>query len=222
MIKWLTEWRLYWLIRFVLSSAGKKQIMAVTGLGFCLFLATHLVGNLTYYGGKSFFLSYIDHLHSLGYLITAAELGLVFFAIVHIATGLLLFLENSTARPINYAVKGNAGGKTLGSSTSPYTGLLILLFVLLHLLTFRFVDKTTVTDFDILIQKLSQPGWALFYIAFVVIVAVHVSHGFWSGFQSLGLNHPKYMPLIKRVGLLFSIIIGVGFASVPLFVLFAA
>jgi succinate dehydrogenase / fumarate reductase cytochrome b subunit len=211
-----------WLFRFVSSSAGKKQIMAVTGLGFCLFLATHLVGNLTLYGGRDLFLSYIEHLHGLGYLITAAELGLVFFALVHIATGLLLFFENRAARPVKYAVSRNAGGKTLGSSTAPYSGLLILLFILVHLLTFRFVDKTSVTDFEILTQKLVQPGWALFYIAGVVIVAIHISHGLWSGFQTLGLNHPKYMPLVKKFGFLFSVVIGVGFASIPVFVFLVA
>ncbi|MDD5205694.1 MAG: succinate dehydrogenase cytochrome b subunit [Desulfobacterales bacterium] len=211
-----------WLVRFVSSSAGKKQLMAVTGLAFCLFLATHLVGNLTLYGGRDFFLSYIEHLHGLGYLITAAELGLVFFALVHIATGLVLFFENRAARPVSYAVKKNAGGETIGSATSPYTGLLILLFLLIHLLTFRFVDKTSVTDFEILTQKLTQTWWALFYIAGVIIVAIHVSHGFWSGFQTLGLNNPKYMPLIRKFGILFSVVIGVGFVSIPVFVFLVA
>jgi succinate dehydrogenase / fumarate reductase cytochrome b subunit len=211
-----------WLVRFVSSSPGKKQLMAVTGLVFCLFLATHLVGNLTLYGGRGFFLSYIEHLHSLGYLITAAELGLIFFALVHIVTGLVLFFENRAARPVPYAVKKNAGGRTIGSATSPYTGLLILLFLLIHLLTFRFVDKTSVTDFEILTQKLTQTWWVLFYIAGVVIVAIHISHGFWSGFQTLGLNNPKYMPLIRRFGILLSIVIGVGFASIPVFVFLVA
>lgn len=211
-----------WLVRFVSSSSGKKQLMAVTGLAFCLFLATHLVGNLTLYGGRDFFLSYIEHLHGLGYLITAAELGLVFFALVHIATGLVLFFENRAARPVSYAVKKNAGGQTIGSATSPYTGLLILLFLLIHLLTFRFVDKTSVTDFEILTQKLTQTWWVLFYIAGVILVAIHVSHGFWSGFQTLGLNNPKYMPFIRRFGILFSVVIGVGFVSIPVFVFLVA
>lgn len=209
-----------WLWRFVSSSVGKKQIMAVTGLGFCSFLAVHLVGNLTLYGGRDFFLSYIDHLHAFGYLVTAAEFGLIFFALVHILIGLLQFYGNYTARPVKYAMKKNAGGRTIGSATAPYTGILILIFILIHLLTFRFVDKTSITDFEILTQKLTNPAWALFYFAAVVIVAIHVSHGFWSGFQTLGLNHPRYMPLIRKVGLLFSIVVGAGFASIPVFVLF--
>ncbi|MEW6664302.1 MAG: succinate dehydrogenase cytochrome b subunit [Thermodesulfobacteriota bacterium] len=207
-----------WFFRTFASSIGKKQIMAVTGLGFCLFLATHLMGNLSVYGGRDLFLSYVEHLHALGYLVTAAELGLIVFAIAHILTGLLLFIENSRARPVNYAVKKGAGGSSLGSTTAPYTGLLILVFVVIHLLTFRLLDKTGTDDYLILTRTFDHLGWALFYVVGVVIVAVHVSHGFWSGFQTLGLNHPKYMPFLRKVGILFSVVAGAGFASIPVFV----
>ena len=207
-----------WFFRTFVSSIGKKQIMAVTGLGFCLFLATHLTGNLSLYGGRELFLSYVAHLKALGYLVTAAEMGLIVCAVAHILTGLLLFLENSRARPTNYAVKKGAGGSTLGSTTAPYTGLLILVFIIIHLLTFRLVDKTGTNDYLILTQKFDQFGWAVFYVVGVVIVAVHVSHGFWSGFQTLGLHHPKYMPFIRKVGILFSVVVGAGFASLPIFV----
>jgi succinate dehydrogenase / fumarate reductase cytochrome b subunit len=207
-----------WLFRTFISSAGKKQIMAVTGLGFCLFLATHLVGNLTLYGGRDFFLSYVDHLHALGYLVTAAEIGLIVCAVVHICTGLLLFLENNRARPVSYAVKKGAGGSTLGSTTAPYTGLLILVFIIVHLLTFRLLDKTGTNDYLLLTRTFDHFGWALFYVVGVVIVAVHVSHGFWSGFQTLGLNHPKYMPFIRKVSVIYSVVVGAGFASIPIFI----
>ena len=197
---------------------GKKQIMAVTGLAFCLFVAVHLIGNLTIYGGRDLFLSYVDHLHGWGYLLTAAEWGLVLLALLHMAVGLILFIENLRARPVRYAVKKNAGGRTIGSTTAPYTGFLILCFIVVHLLKFRFVDKTNTNDYLLLSDTFAQLGWGLFYIAGVVIVAVHVSHGFWSGFQTLGLNHPKYMPFIKSVGIVFSVIIGVGFVSIPIFI----
>jgi len=73
-------------------------------------------------------------------------------------------------------------------------------------------------DFLILSNTFADFGfWTLFYIVGVILVAVHVSHGFWSGFQTLGLSHPKYMPFIERLGVLFSLIIGIGFASVPVF-----
>jgi succinate dehydrogenase / fumarate reductase cytochrome b subunit len=210
-----------WLVSTFVSSIGKKLIMAVTGLCFCGFLTTHLIGNLTLYGGKDFFLSYVEHLHAWGYLVTAAEWGLVFFALVHVGTGLLLFYQNWRARPVGYAVKKwtGAGGRTIGSATAPYTGILILIFVIVHLLAFRFVDKTTINDFIILTDTFAKIGYVLFYIAAVIIVAIHVSHGFWSGFQTLGLNHPKYMPFIRGVGIAFSLIVGVGFASIPVLVM---
>ena len=103
--------------------------MAVTGLGFCLFVLIHLLGNLTIYGGKESFLSYVEKLHSLGSLVTLTELGLAVFAVLHIVIGLLLFVQNLQARPVRYAVSKRAGGRTLGSITAPYTGLLILVFI---------------------------------------------------------------------------------------------
>jgi len=207
-----------WLVKTFSSSIGKKQVQAVTGLLFCLFVAVHLMGNLTIYAGKESFLSYVDHLHSVEALVTVAEFGLIFFAVLHIGMGLYLFLENRRARPVAYAVDKSAGGRTIGSRTAPYTGALILVFVIFHLIRFRFVDKMTINDFTILSNTFAEFGfWTLFYIAGVIVVAVHVSHGFWSGFQTLGLNHPKYMPVLERVGIIFSLIIGIGFASIPVF-----
>lgn len=207
-----------WLVKTFSSSIGKKQVQAVTGLLFCLFVAVHLMGNLTIYAGKESFLSYVDHLHSFEALVTVAEFGLIFFAVLHIGMGLYLFLENRRARPVAYAVDKSAGGRTIGSRTAPYTGALILVFVIFHLIRFRFVDKMTINDFTILANTFAEFGfWTLFYIAGVIVVAVHVSHGFWSGFQTLGLNHPKYMPVLERVGIIFSLIIGIGFASIPVF-----
>ena len=104
------------------SSVGKKLMMAVTGLFFCVFLVLHLAGNLTLYMGKDAFNSYAEHLHSLGPLLTLAEWGLLIFAVIHISTGLLLFYQNFKARPERYAVSKRAGGRTLGSATMPYTG----------------------------------------------------------------------------------------------------
>ncbi|MDD2390777.1 MAG: succinate dehydrogenase cytochrome b subunit [Desulfobacterales bacterium] len=207
-----------WLTNTLGTSIGKKLMMAITGLCFCGFLVVHLIGNLTIYGGKEMFLSYVDHLHALGKLITVAEWGLVILALIHILTGLTLFYQNLQSRPVNYQVKKAAGGRTIGSATMPYSGILILLFVLLHLFTFRFVDKTNINDFIILTQTFVSFAFVLIYIIAVVIVAIHVSHGFWSGFQTLGLNHAKYMPIIMGLGIVFSIVVGVGFGFIPIYV----
>ena len=111
-----------WLVSTLLSSIGKKLMMAITGLCFCGFLAGHLAGNLTIYLGKDAFNSYAENLHSLGPIITLVELGLLFLAIVHILTGTTLFYQNFIARPVRYSVNKWAGGRTIGSATMPYTG----------------------------------------------------------------------------------------------------
>jgi succinate dehydrogenase / fumarate reductase cytochrome b subunit len=212
------EKEMNWLVKTFMSSIGKKQIMAVTGLFFCLFITVHLIGNLTIYAGKESFLSYVDHLHSVEALVTLAEFGLIFFAVLHIGMGLYLFVKNRMARPVAYAVDKSAGGRTIGSRTAPYTGALILVFVITHLIKFRFVDKMTINDFTILSNTFGDFNfWTVFYVVGVTIVAVHVSHGFWSLFQTLGLSHPKYMPVVERLAVVFSLIIGIGFASIPVF-----
>lgn len=200
------------------SSVGKKLMMAVTGLFFCGFLVLHLAGNLTLYMGKDAFNSYAQHLHSLGPLLTLAEWGLLIFAIIHISTGLFLFYQNYKARPTRYAVNKRAGGRTLGSATMPYTGVLLLLFVIYHLFNFHFVDKTNTTIFQIVSNAFAQPGYVLIYTFAMVIAAVHVSHGFWSAFQTLGANHPKYTPFLRGLSLVFSLIVGIGFGFIPVYV----
>ena len=207
---------MYWLVRTFTSSIGKKMVMAVTGLIFCSFLLVHLIGNLTIYGGKDLFIAYVDHLHSYGPLITVAELVLLVLALTHICMGATLFYQNVRARPVRYAVRKGGGGRTIASATIPYTGLVILAFVILHLITFRFVDKTEVNDFQILTATFAQPWYVAIYVVVVIVAAFHVRHGLWSAFQSLGANHTKYMPIIKGASLIFSLIVAAGFASIPI------
>jgi succinate dehydrogenase / fumarate reductase cytochrome b subunit len=207
-----------WLTNTFGSSVGKKLMMAVTGLFFCVFLVLHLAGNLTIYMGKDTFNSYAQHLHSLGPLLTLAEWGLLIFAVTHISTGLLLFYQNFKARPTRYAVNKRAGGRTLGSATMPYTGVFLLLFVIYHLFNFHFVDKTHTTIFQIVSNAFAQPSYVLIYTFAMIIASVHVSHGFWSAFQTLGANHPKYTPLLRGLSLVFSLIVGIGFGFIPIYV----
>jgi succinate dehydrogenase / fumarate reductase, cytochrome b subunit len=211
-----------WLIKTVGTSVGKKLLMALTGLAFCGFLTAHLAGNLTVYGGADAFNSYAEHLHSLGPLITVAELVLLALFLVHVLTGLVIFFPNLKARPQRYAVDRSAGGRTVGSRTMPYTGVLILLFIIYHLMNFTFVDKSHTTIFAIVAAAFANPLQMFLYIAAVIVVAVHVSHGFWSLFQTFGLNHPKYMPTINTGGLILSLVFGLGFGFLPIYIAFIA
>lgn len=205
-----------WLVRSLFSSIGKKQVMAITGLVFCLFLATHLAGNLTVYGGEAMFNSYSERLHSFGLLVNIAEIGLLVFAVFHVFLAVVLYLENLQARPIRYAVKRNAGGRTLSSMLMPYTGLYLLIFVIIHLFTFHFVEREGGV-FELVEGAFSNPDYVIFYIFSMVVGALHVKHGLWSAFQSIGANHPKYTPFIEKLSLIFSLAIGAGFGSIPFF-----
>jgi len=207
-----------WLTNTLWTSVGKKLMMAITGLGFCCFLAIHLAGNLTIYGGIDFFNSYVEHLHSLGPLVTLAELGLLTFAVVHVLTGSILFYQNFRARPKRYSVNKNAGGRTLGSRTMPYTGFIVLLFVILHLANFHFVDKTNTTTFQIVSSAFTKAGYVFIYTFAVIVAAIHASHGLWSAFQTLGADHPKYTPFLRGLSIVFSLIIGIGFGFIPIYI----
>jgi succinate dehydrogenase / fumarate reductase cytochrome b subunit len=207
-----------WLTSALGSSLGKKLLMAVTGLAFIGFLAAHLAGNLTIYAGKAAFDGYAEKLHSLGPVLKLFELGLITFAAIHILTGLILFLQNRKARGVPYAVDRSAGGRTLSSRTMPYTGLIILAFVVFHLINFTFSDKTGTTISEIVSKAFGSPIYVILYVAAMVIVALHVRHGFWSAFQTLGANHPKYMPAISAVSLAAGLIVGFGFGLIPIVV----
>ena len=204
------------------ASIGKKLMMAITGLSFIGFLIAHLAGNLTIYGGKDAFNAYAQKLHSLGPLLKVAETGLLVFAIVHVLTGVWLFYQNYNARPQKYAVKKSGGGRTIGSRTMPYTGLFLLIFVILHLSNFTFADKSNTTIYEIVSNTFANPFYVTFYIIAMAVAAIHVSHGFWSAFQSLGLNHSKYMPFIMLLSIVFAVAVGIGFGFLPIYISFQA
>jgi len=209
-----------WIVQTLGSSVGKKLLMAVTGLGFIGFLIAHLAGNLSIYAGRDAFNSYAEHLHSLGPLLNLAEIGLLALAVVHVFTGAVLFYQNWQARPARYRVYKTSGGRSIGSATMPYTGFLILLFVIFHLNNFSFVDKTDTTIFEIVARSFQQPAYVILYVAAMIVVALHVSHGFWSLFQTLGASHPKYTPILTALGIVVSVVFAVGFGFIPLYITF--
>ena len=205
-------------IKFILgSSIGKKELMALTGLAFIGFLVIHLVGNLTIYGGSSIFNAYAAKLHSLGPLVEAFEIGLLAVGTVHIVFAMTLIVQNQAARPIDYAGKINEGNRTLGSRSMAFTGPYILLFVVFHLIHFTLVDKTGTTIAAIVAERFHDPAWVGFYSASMVIVGMHVSHGLWSGLQTLGLPSLREGKL-HMVSSILGWIFVLGFGLIPVVV----
>ena len=210
-----------WFFRTLSTSVGKKQLMAVTGFLFLLFLATHLLGNLSIYGGPTAFVSYGEHLHALGNLLVAAEVMMVVALIIHVTTAVVLFFENRAARPVRYHMDKSGGGRTFSSQTMPYTGLLVLGFIGVHMATFshHIVNQTTRNIFQIALDVFSQPAYLVIFLVSMVILGFHVRHGLWSAFQTVGANHPKYMPFIQKLSLVFAFIVALGFGSLPIAIL---
>ncbi|MBU0991312.1 MAG: succinate dehydrogenase cytochrome b subunit [Proteobacteria bacterium] len=206
-----------WVTTFFSTSVGKKILMSITGMSFIGFLVVHLIGNLTIYGGKDYFDSYVDHLHSLGPVLHVFEIGLLTFALIHVLTGAVLTFQNFLSRPVRYQMNRNAGGRTLGSATMPYTGAILLIFLVFHVLHFHFADHTVKTTFEIVTGYFVNPFYAGAYVCVMIVAAFHVSHGFWSAFQTLGINHGKYTPMLKILSLLFACIVAAGFGFLPIY-----
>jgi len=218
-----------WFIATFTSSIGKKLVMAITGLSFSLFLVLHLVGNFFYYGGGPAFEGYSAQLHEHPALLRLAEGGLILFALLHILFGAFLYFQNLAARPQGYVMKKSVirkkapGGQTVSSRLQAYTGLYILVFVIIHLFAFTFVDRNAVGGlYRMVTTAFQNPFYAAFYVFSVIVVGFHINHGFWSAFQTIGANHPKYMPAIKMISVLYALIIGVCFSSIPVFIYLSA
>src|SRR5208282_6348512 len=126
-----------WLFKFLHSSIGKKVQMALTGLLLCGFLVTHLLGNLFLYKGQDAYNHYANALAE-NPLIPLAELGLVVLFVVHIVMAIWTRIENRQARPTAYVLYSSSGGRTWGSATMIFSGFLLLVFLIVHLKTFRF------------------------------------------------------------------------------------
>jgi len=204
-----------WIASLYRSSIGKKSIMAASGLLLSLFLLAHLIGNSTSFLGREAFNSYAEKLHSMGALVLVFEFCLLALFLIHTFTGIILYLENLQARPSRYSVSTSEGGRSWGSRTMPYTGVIILVFIVVHLMNFHFTDKN-VPVADLVRELLSIPALALFYIISLLAVAMHLSHGAWSLFQSIGLNHDKYNGLLLKGALVISILVGAVFILIPI------
>lgn len=185
-------------LSLIQTSIGKKYISASTGFLLGLFLLAHLAGNAASFFGPEAYNAYASHLHALGPLLKLPETILALIFAAHAATGLLLFLENRKARPSRYAVSPPLTSK-INSSTMPYTGLIILLFVVVHLLQFHFASHVTTVS-ELVKGTLSQPASGLFYLLSLTALGLHLSHGLWSLLQSFGVNHPRYNDLFILCG----------------------
>jgi succinate dehydrogenase / fumarate reductase cytochrome b subunit len=217
------------------TSVGRKVVMSITGLLLCGFLVVHLAGNLLLYAGDDgkTYNEYAHALHKNTGLLMIAETGLFALFIAHIVIALQVSAENRAARKVGYAMtRSKQEGRYVLEGFRPdtwmlATGMIVLGFLMLHLIDFKMEWRSAVfyeangqklEPFDKAKALLSTSNMLTIfgYAVGSFALLAHLAHGFQSAFQTLGINHPKYTPLIKLVGLLFAIAIGVGFATFPL------
>ena len=225
--------------QFFASSIGKKITMGLTGFFLISFLIVHCAINSMIFfndGGQTF--NHWGHFMGSNLIIRTAEIGLFVFLLIHIIQGLLLWKQNRSARPVKYIVtKLNENSKWYSRSMG-LLGTLILIFLILHLYHFwtpsrfggianvRPIEETTLADYNNQsVHDLYKEMLQVFqnnllivvvYVLGVISLCWHLLHGFQSAFQTFGWNHKKYTPLIKSLGVAYSIIICLLFAMMPI------
>lgn len=213
-------------INALASSVGRKYVMGLTGLFLCLFLVIHLAGNLLLYVGPEAYNHYTHSLHEQKAFLIFSEVLLYTAFILHVLIALKLTQANWAARSSRYAIKeSKREGRLIIGWLAPetmmfLTGVVVLLFVLLHTSDFKFemwhrdaiADATPYQKAEII---LSKPWRALLYLAGTLMLGFHVSHGFQSCFQSLGLSHPRCNCCIRWCSVAFGWIVAIGFGSFP-------
>jgi succinate dehydrogenase / fumarate reductase cytochrome b subunit len=208
--------------RFYESTIGKKAIMAVTGLILFGFLIVHMLGNLQVFLGRDVMNHYAETLHGNPALLWTARTILLISVALHIWASIQLSIIKKDARPVSYVKRANVGS-SWASRSMMLSGPIIAAFVVFHLLHLttgtihpQFVELHA---YENLVTGFLVVPFALVYIVVMILIGFHLSHGVWSMFQSMGMSHPRYTPLIKRFASIFSWILVAGFISIPVAVL---
>ncbi|MTI88169.1 MAG: succinate dehydrogenase cytochrome b subunit [Balneolaceae bacterium] len=213
------------------SQVGRKVMTGITGVGLMFFLIGHLLGNLTIFGSPEAFNIYTKKLESLGPLLYLIEAGLAFFFLYHTILGISIWRNKKKARPggyKKYQSKGGASHQSLASKSMIYTGIIIFVFLIIHLITFKFGATETVMlegeqarDLRALVlDKFQNPLYTFGYTFVLLLFIFHLSHGFWSAFTSLGMKHGDFSKKMQMAAYAFGIILMVGFIFIPLYIYF--
>lgn len=215
-----------WFTKALTSTIGRKIVVALTGLFLCLFLVVHLLGNLQLLandGGKSF--NIYAKFMSESPIIRVISIANFAFILLHIIQSTILTIKNRRARPVQYVIVENRS--SWASRNMGFLGSFILLFIAGHLTQFWWrakfgtmpmigIDGVQMKDLYLVVSEAFQnPIIVALYVFSMGFIALHLSHGFQSAFQTLGLNHVKYTPLIQAIGLAFCILIPLGYAAIP-------
>ena len=204
------------------SSVGRKFVMAITGLFLVIFLIVHLGVNLTLFAGKETFES-ASHFMGTNPLIQIMQYVLALGFIFHIIMGIRLEIKNRMARPVGYYKENSNANSSFSSRNMIYTGVLVLLFLVLHLKDYFVPMKFQgVVDnhYELVINLFKNPIYVIIYVVAFIFLTLHLNHGIQSAFTTLGAEHKKYNKFIKRASMLVFWFIGLGFSSIAIYFYF--
>ncbi len=214
------------------STVGRKVLMAVTGMLLVCFISVHLLGNLSVFAGSEAINIYAAKLHSLGPVVWIFRLVMLVLFVVHITFGIQLTVENSAASPEQYAIQVSQK-TTFAAKSMIYTGLIVLVFLLYHLLHFTMHVVHTGAVATLLPEVNGHPNVfamvgnsfnsafiSIAYVIAVVALAFHLTHGIQSFIQTFGLNNGSSQDKVAAIGKLAAVAYGVLYVAIPLAFLF--
>jgi succinate dehydrogenase / fumarate reductase cytochrome b subunit len=208
--------------RMYRSAIGKKAMMAATGVILFGFVVVHMLGNLLFFLGPDALNAYGEALQSNVVLVWGGRMVLLGAVALHIVSAAQLAHLNRQARPQAYA-KLSPQNSSYASRTMYWSGPMLAAFVLYHLA--HLTAGSAHPDFvrgDVyhnVVMGFSQPLVVVIYVAAMAMLGMHLYHGAWSMFQSLGFNHPRYTPMLKRLAKTAAAAIVVANCSIPIAVL---
>jgi succinate dehydrogenase / fumarate reductase cytochrome b subunit len=203
------------------STIGRKITMSLLGFFLVGFLAVHLAVNLLLLSSNTELFNEASHFMATNPVIQVMQYVLALGFILHIVFGIVLTLQNNAARPQGYVKSNAAANSSLESRTMIYTGLLVLLFLFLHLKDFFYVIKfgevPSGGDYVLVTELFGIWYYTLIYVIAFILLGLHLNHGFQSAFQSIGLDNKTWAPILKIIGTIYSVIIAGGFSLIALY-----
>jgi len=208
------------------SAAGKKAVMAVTGLIWVAYLITHMLANLMVFQGPTKINGYSAFLHSTGAALWVARLVLIAAFVIHVVAAAQLTARRQAARPVGYAGGREPQISTFASRTIRWGGVLILLFLAYHLLHFTLgiahPEFVELNPYHNVVTGFTHPIVVLVYLAALAVLGLHLYHGIWSSGRTLGMSPPSPRPLKRPVALALAVALWLGFTIIPIAVYFGA
>lgn len=222
------------------STVGVKTLMAITGLLFFIFLVFHLIGNLLLFVGPKTLNGY-SHWLIVNPFLVPAEIGLLAIFVIHVVEAVANYLQNRAARPTPYyqparrlfgrGWAGKPSRKSFASTSMILSGLITLVFVVVHIIQFKYGPNYPITDpsdgtpgvrniYRLVTQQFSSTWIMIFYVFCLTVIGIHLWHGLTSALNSLGVDSPRYTPALLKTGRVIAVIMAAAFLSLPLWVYF--